>query len=156
MANNPISSPFTIILMHPIVKNILAVLAGLVVGSFVNMGIIMLTDAIIPPPSGADVTTIEGLKASMHLFQPKHFVMPFLAHAIGTFAGAFVAASIAANHTMRFALVIGLFFLLGGITNVFLLPSPVWFTVVDLVGAYIPPAYLAGRLALRAFAPKAN
>ena len=154
MANHPISSPFTITLMHPIVKNILAVLAGLVVGSFVNMGIIMLTDSLIPPPAGADVTTVEGLKASMHLFQPKHFVMPFLAHALGTFVGAFVAASIAANHTMKFALVIGLFFLLGGITNVFLLPSPVWFTVVDLVGAYIPPAYLAGRLAMNLFPKK--
>jgi hypothetical protein len=35
--------------------------------------------------------------------------------------------------------------LAGGIANVFMLPSPVWFAVVDLVGAYIPMGYLAGR-----------
>ena len=74
--------------MHPIIKYILAVLAGIVIGSAVNMGIIMISSSIIPPPNGADITTAEGLKASMHLFQPKHFIMPFLAHALGTFAGA--------------------------------------------------------------------
>ena len=44
----------------------------------------------------------------------KNFVFPFLAHALGTLAGAFVAAKIAASHKMRFALAIGFLFLLGG------------------------------------------
>ena len=44
----------------------------------------MMSSSLIPPPEGADVTTLEGLKTSMHLFQPKHFLMPFLAHALGT------------------------------------------------------------------------
>jgi len=132
--------------MNPIIKNILAIIAGGILGSAVNMGIIMVSGSIIPPPDGADVTTMEGLKASMHLFQPKHFILPFLAHALGTFAGAFLAAIIAANHKMKFALGIGVFFLAGGIANTFMLPSPTWFTVLDLVGAYIPMAYSAGKL----------
>ena len=132
--------------MNPIIKNILAVLTGGIIGSVVNMGIIMISGSVIPPPGGADVTTMEGLQASMHLFEPKHFLMPFLAHALGTFAGALVAALIAANHKMLFALVIGVFFLAGGIGNVLLLPSPLWFTIVDLVGAYFPMAWFAGKL----------
>ena len=83
----------------------------------------------------------------MHLFQPKNFIMPFLAHALGTLAGAFFAALIAANHKMKFALVIGFVFMAGGITNVIILPSPTWFTILDVAGAYIPMAYLAGKLA---------
>jgi hypothetical protein len=35
---------------------------------------------------------------------------------------------------------------MGGIANVFMLPSPAWFTIVDLVGAYIPVAYFAGKI----------
>lgn len=132
--------------MNPIVRNALAVIVGIVLGSAVNMGIIMVSGSIIPPPEGADVTTTEGLKASMHLFQPKHFVMPFLAHALGTFAGALLAALIAATHKMKFALSIGFFFLLGGIASVFMLPSPAWFTILDLVAAYIPMGYLGGKL----------
>jgi hypothetical protein len=133
--------------MNPIIKNTLAVIGGFIVGSVVNMGIIMISGSIIPPPEGADVTTAEGLKASMHLFQPKHFLFPFLAHALGTFVGAFLTAKIAATHKMKLALVIGVLFLAGGIANVIILPSPAWFTIVDLFGAYIPMAYLAGKLA---------
>jgi hypothetical protein len=113
------------------------------------MGIIMISGLIIPPPDGADVTTMEGLKASIHLFQPKHFILPFLAHALGTFAGASLAAVLAPNHKMRFALGIGVLFLAGGIANVFMLPSPAWFIALDLLGAYIPMAYYAGKLAAK-------
>ena len=133
--------------MNPILKNILAVVAGLVLGSVVNMGLIMLSSSVIPPPEGVDVTNMESLKSSMHLFEPKHFIFPFLAHALGTLAGAFTAARLAASHQMKFALGIGAFFLIGGIANVFMLPSPAWFTVLDLVGAYIPMGWLGGRWA---------
>ncbi|HUH32621.1 MAG TPA: hypothetical protein VLZ28_01635 [Daejeonella sp.] len=132
--------------MNPILKNILAIVAGVIGGSVVNMAIISMSASVIPPPAGADVTTSEGLKAAMHLFEPKHFLMPFLAHALGTFAGAWIAALIAASHKMKFALGIGVFFLAGGIASVFMLPSPVWYTVVDLVLAYFPMAYVGGRL----------
>ena len=132
--------------MNPILKNILAVIAGAVVGSIVNMGIITLSGSVIPPPEGADVTTMEGLRASMHLFKPINFLFPYLAHALGTFAGAIVAALMAANHKMKFALIIGVIFLAGGIANIVMLPSPIWFTVVDLAGAYLPMGYLAGKL----------
>jgi hypothetical protein len=135
--------------MNPILKNIIAVIAGFLCGSLVNGGIIMVSGSLIPPPDGADVTTMEGLKASMHLFEPRHFLMPFLAHALGTLVGAFLAAKLAANHQLKFALVIGILFLAGGITNVILLPSPLWFSVLDLVAAYLPMAYLAGKTAIK-------
>ena len=122
-------------------------IAGVLFGSLVNGGIIMVSGSIIPPPDGSDVTTMEGLKASMHLFEPKHFLMPFLAHALGTFAGAFLAVKIAATHQMKIALGIGFMFLAGGITNVFMLPSPLWFSVLDLTIAYIPMAFLAVKSA---------
>ena len=134
--------------MHPIIKNILAVVAGCIVGGLVNMGIVMISGSIIPPPNGADVTTMEGLKESLPLFKPQHFIFPFLAHAVGTFVGALLAAFVAANRKMLFALVIAVFFLAGGITNILMLPSPVWFTITDLIGAYIPMGYLAGRVIL--------
>lgn len=132
--------------MNPIIRNILAVISGIVVGGVVNMGIINISGSIIPPPEGADVTTTEGLKEAMLLFEPRHFIFPFLAHALGTFIGAFLAALIAATHKMKFALGIGFFFLLGGIASVFMLPSPTWFTILDLVGAYLPMAWIAGKL----------
>ena len=132
-----------------ILKNILAIVLGLLIGGTVNTGIIMVSGYIIPPPDGANLTTMEGLQAAMPLMEPKHFLMPFLAHALGTLVGAILAASMAANYKMRFAMIIGICFLVGGIMNIFMLPSPVWFTVVDLGFAYIPIAYLGGKIVLR-------
>jgi hypothetical protein len=132
--------------MNSMIRNVLAIIAGLVVGSVVNMGIIAISSSIIPPPEGADVTTMDGLKASMHLFQPRHFIFPFLAHALGTLVGAIIAGMIAATHKMKFALSIGLIFMIGGIINVVMLPSPLWFTIVDLAGAYIPMGWLGGKI----------
>jgi hypothetical protein len=129
--------------MKTILRNILSVVLGLLVGSIVNMGIIMVSSSLIPPPEGADVTTLEGLQASMHLFQPKHFIMPFLAHALGTFTGAIVAVLLASNNKRRYAFTISVFFMFGGITNLYYLPSPLWFSITDLVFAYIPMAWAA-------------
>ena len=133
--------------MNKTVRYILAVIEGAVVGSLVNMGIIMVSGSIIPPPEGVDNTTVEGLKAGIHLFQPKHFLFPFLAHALGTFVGALLTAFIATNRKLLFAMIIGVFFLAGGIGNVLMLPSPLWFTLVDLIGAYLPMAFLAAWIA---------
>jgi hypothetical protein len=130
-------------------RNVLAVLAGIAIGSIVNMGIVTLSTHVIPLPAGADTSSMETLKASIHLFEPRHFIMPFAAHALGTLAGALVAALIAASHRMKLALTVGAFFLLGGIINVMMLPSPMWFTVADLTLAYIPMAIIGGKLAGR-------
>ncbi|WP_289661865.1 hypothetical protein [Flavobacterium panacagri] len=135
--------------MNPLFRNTLAVLAGLVIGSIVNMSILSISGSVIPPPNGVDVTTTEGLKANMHLFEPKHFLFPFLAHVIGTFSGALTTALIAASNKTKLAFFIGAFFLFGGIVMVYTLPSPVWFSIVDLVFAYIPTAYLASKIAIK-------
>jgi hypothetical protein len=40
-----------------ILRNVLAVIVGILVGSVVNMALINLSSSIIPPPLGVDVTT---------------------------------------------------------------------------------------------------
>jgi len=41
---------------------------------------------------------------------------------------------------MKLALTIGVFFLLGGIINSFMLPTPTWFIAIDILFAYLPMA----------------
>jgi hypothetical protein len=130
-----------------IVRFILALVLGLVIGSVVNGGLIMISGKVIPPPAGADVTTVEGLKASIHLFEPRHFLFPFLAHALGTLAGALVAAWLTGIGRTAIAFVVGGLFLVGGIINCFMLPAPAWFMAVDLALAYLPMAWIGRKLA---------
>lgn len=135
--------------MPPMLRYVLAVVAGFAIGSVVNMALITLSPSLIPPPEGVDVSNMESVRASVHLFQPRHFVMPFLAHALGAFAGALAAYLIAATHRARLAYLIGVLFLLGGIAASFMIPAPVWFIAVDLLLAYIPMAWLAVRVGER-------
>jgi hypothetical protein len=132
--------------MPRLLRNVLAFVAGVVIGGAVNTALIMLSPSLIPPPAGVDVNDAESLRRSMHLFEPRHFVMPFLAHALGTLAGAFVAYLIAASHTRQIALAIGVVFLGGGVAASFMIPAPTWFIALDLLLAYIPMAWLATRL----------
>lgn len=132
--------------MNTTVRNILAVIVGLVVGSLVNMALVMLGPQVIAPPAGVDVNSAEGLKAGMHLFEPKHFAFPFLAHALGTFVGALVASRMASGYRAVFAFVIGVLFLSGGIAACLMIPAPRWFIALDLLGAYLPMAWLASRM----------
>jgi len=133
--------------MHPILRNVLAVVAGLIVGSLVNGSLIMISGFVIPLPEGADTSTTEGLQAAILLYEPKHFLFPFLAHALGTLVGAFVAAKISPNNGFKLAMVVGLFYLVAGIYMVIILPSPLWFDILDLAIAYLPMAYLGWLLA---------
>lgn len=135
--------------MNPIIKNIIAIIVGFIVGSVVNMGIIMLSGFVIPPPNGADVTTMEGLRESLPLFEPQHFLMPFLAHALGTLAGAFITTKIAATRQLLCALFIGVFFLGGGFWSAYLFKGPSWFLTLDLALAYIPMAWMGWKLAVK-------
>jgi hypothetical protein len=123
-------------------RNVLALLVGVAIGAGVNMALINLGPSLIPPPAGVDMSTAEGLTSGMPLLEPRHFVMPFLAHAVGTLAGALAAWLIAASYKTQIAYVIGAVFLCGGVAASFMIPAPSWFIALDLLTAYLPMAWL--------------
>lgn len=134
--------------MNPILKNILAILLGWFGGSVINMGLIQLGHKLFPI-EGVDLNDMEALASVMPSLDYNYFIFPFLGHAIGTLIGALIAARIAANHKMKFALAIGVLFLIGGILVNYMLPGPTWFAIVDILFAYIPMAWLGGKLMTR-------
>ena len=110
--------------MNPILRNVLAVVAGIVVGGIVNMALVTIGPMVIPVPDGVDMSDMDKMAENIKLFKPRNFIAPWLAHALGTLAGALVAAKLAASHKMSFALGIGGFFLLGGIMMVVMAGGP--------------------------------
>jgi hypothetical protein len=133
--------------MSPALRNILGLVAGLLAGWLVNMGLIVLSPYAIPPPAGVNPSDPESIAANIGLFEPKHFLFPFLAHALGTLAGAWAAAAVAATRKRIFAWIVGVLFLAGGIAAAFMIPAPAWFIALDLACAYLPMAWIGGRLA---------
>jgi hypothetical protein len=135
--------------MPKILRNTLAILFGLAIGSSVNMALITLSPSLIPSPAGVDINNAESLAKSMHLFEARHFLMPFLAHALGTLVGAFVAYWVAASYKAQMAYIIGVIFLCGGVAASFMIPAPTWFVALDLLVAYIPMAWLGIQVSAR-------
>jgi len=135
--------------MPNLLRNVLAILAGIAIGGGVNMALITLSPSLIPPPTGVDVNNAESLSKAMHLFEPRHFVMPFLAHAVGTLAGALAAYLIAATYRVPIAYLIGAVFLCGGVAASFMIPAPTWFIALDLLAAYLPMAWLSIQIGTR-------
>jgi hypothetical protein len=132
--------------MNTIIKNILAVVLGWIGGSIINMGLIKIGHILLPI-AGIDPNDMKALAEMMPTLEFKYFIFPFLAHALGTFSGAIIAGLLAVSHKMKFSMGIGVLFLLGGILVNFMIPGPTWFAVTDIVFAYLPMAWLGGKLA---------
>ena len=121
----------------------LTLVIAVVVGSLVNMAIVMIGPHVIPPPPSVDMSSVESMKEGVHLLESKHFLFPFLAHAAGTYVGALAAYHFANDYKAVMAMIIGFLFLLGGISAAMMIPAPTDFILVDLLLAYIPMAYAA-------------
>lgn len=126
-----------------------SIFSGLVVGFIVNMLIIYLGMSIIPIPDGMDVNSSESISAYFHLLKPKHFIFPFLAHSFMTLTGTLVSWKLAPLKQHRTVIILGLIFFILGVSNLFMIPHPIWFAVVDLIFAYLPMTYLGILLAKR-------
>ena len=132
--------------MKIIIKNTIAIIIGWLGGSAINMGLIQIGNTIFPI-DGVIGNNIDSLTAILPSLKFEYFIFPFLAHAIGTLIGATIAGWIAVSHKMKFSLTIGCLFLIGGIYMNSILPGPIWFSVADLLIAYIPMAWIGGKIA---------
>jgi len=125
-------------------------LAGAFVGSLANTGLILAGSAVLPAPDGVDVNDVTSIDANIARYSTAQLLVPFVAHAVGTLVGAWLAARVARRGGMAGLAsgLVGALFLAGGIYAVSLIPSaPLWFDALDLLGAYIPMAWLGHHLA---------
>ena len=134
--------------MSPAVRNILAIILGIVLGSLVNIGILNMGAMLFPFPESIDKNDAEAVIAYMQT-QPtlSHmWIVPLMAHMIGTVVGAIICSRIAIYGHFRLAMGVGIFFLVGGIMNKFLIPHPLVMSILD-IALYIPAAWLGWKLA---------
>jgi len=125
--------------MKQTLKNIGIVILGLIIGMIVNMGLIILGGIVFVP-----LENFEPMNAMNWDF--KYFIFPFLAHSIGTFSGAFIVSKLSKKSNIIMPLIVGFYFLAGGIYMVTILPAPTWFVLLDIILGYIPMALLGWKI----------
>lgn len=134
--------------MTPIVKNILAVLAGLVGGVFVITLVQGLNAMLYPPPPDVDFSDPEHVAEMMRNIPVGALLMVELSYALGSLVAGFLAAKIGATRQIGLALGVGGALMLGGFANLAMVPHPIWFAIVSTL-TYLPAAWLGAKLAMR-------
>lgn len=134
--------------MNPILKNVLVVVLGIVVGMAANMGLLLLnTNVFYPLPEGVSMTDTEAFKAYLETLPATGFLMVILAHVAQAFVGGWVAARLAASIPLVLALIIGVLTALGSVINILDLPGPVWMWIDPPL--CIAAAWFVGTLELK-------
>ena len=137
-----------------ILRYIISLPVAVIIGGLLNLGLLFAGMALIPFPGSVDIMDPESIRAALPDFELKHYITPFVSHAGGTLVGAFLAALLAPKNKLIFAMIIGAFFLVGGIMNTKAVPAPMWYNIVDIAMCYIPMAFIGYRLALKVMPEK--
>lgn len=134
-------------------RTVLAVVLGLVMGGMVVFAIEVVGHLIHPPPADLDTGDREAMKRYVEQLPPAAFLFVLLAYAAGSFAGGWVAARVARRAPLVHAVIVGALLLAAGIMNVVMIPHPLWFTFASLA-VFLPAALAGAWLARRPVLPQ--
>ena len=130
-----------------IIKNLLAVIAGIATFALLIMAIEWISHQVYPPPD-IDFSEPDQIRAFMSTIPVGAILFIGLAWMAGAFCGTIVASYIGTLKPLYFGIIIGGLVLAGSITNLLIIPHPVWFTVAAPI-AVILATYAAVQLLTR-------
>jgi hypothetical protein len=110
---------------------VLATILGLAASWGVNMGIL---NFFMPVSAKAETSAeqYEAMLKAIESFTAVDYLIPLAAHVFGVLAGLIVARLICKTSNIPIWIVGGLH-MLGTVVNIFMIPAPTWFIIVDLV-----------------------
>ena len=126
-------------------RNIIAVIIGIVAAGIATYFVESINTRLFPLPDDLNLQDIEAMKEHVASLPATAFIIVLIAHFIGALFGGLVSAKIAASYQMKVALFVGAFVLIMGLINLFMIPHPIWFMVVDIF-MYLPGAYAGYRI----------
>jgi hypothetical protein len=128
-------------------RNVGAVLAGLVVGMVVNMVVVQVNTAVLfPAPAGTDLNDPAQLSAFLATLPVGAWLVVVLAHLLQAFVGGLVAARLG-TAPIAVALVVGALSALGGLAALVMIAAPAWMWLE--LPLYFAAAWAAGALEVR-------
>jgi len=134
--------------MHPVARNILAVVPGAVAASALVALIEAVGHTVYPVPGGLDFSKPEQILAYVQGLPVGALIFVLAGWVIGTFGGALLAAWISKTSPMLCAGIVGGLMLAATIANLLMIPPPAWFAIVGVVGVPLA-AWAAGKLRQR-------
>ena len=128
-----------------ILRNILAVILGLIIGNIAIMVLHYVGMIFYPLPEGTNMSDITAIAEYVKIAPLGALLMVMFAHLGGTFLAGLSTALVSKN--INTAYIVGGFFTLAGIYNLYVLPSPWWFNIEVIL--YLPAAIYGFRLIVK-------
>jgi len=116
-----------------ILRSIIGIIGGLLIGVIVISVGQMINIAIHPVPPGMDPANPEDLKRVFSSLPVTAFIGLLLSYLFGVFFAAFAAAKIAGRSEVLHGFIISLFFAFAGILNFNAIPAPIWVVALAFV-----------------------
>ncbi len=119
--------------------NILAVIAGCF-AAVVTIGLgEMMLSKLYPLPQGVNFNDNEAARQAILGMPASSFILMLAAYALASFFGGLIASLISKNQKKRVAIAVGVTLTVFGAYNVWLIPHPIWFTIINLL-LFLPSA----------------
>ena len=124
------------------IRNPIAVIAGLVIAFVLILLVEKIGHTIYPPPADLDFSDPDAVRPYIATLPVFALLFPMFAWFIGTFVGSVVACLLGTARPIVFAGVVGVLVLAATIANLIVIPHPLWFSILSLIGIVVS-AWLA-------------
>ncbi len=129
------------------IRNIAALIAGIIT-AFASIYLIeMLGHTIYPPPPDLDFSDPDAIRPYIATLPIIALLFPMFGWFIGAFAGSLVANFCGDAKPYVYAAAVGGLVFAATVANLILIPHPLWFSITSLLGI-IASAWLATRVAV--------
>jgi hypothetical protein len=129
-------------------RNVLALVGGVVICGVVITLVQMLSHWMYPFPAGMDPSDPKAIEAMLPHLPLGALLMVELSYLLGSGCGGWVVGRFARSRQDWLAVGLGAVFTLANVANLVQIPHPLWLAVLTTV-TFIPVALLASRLARR-------
>ncbi|HLW98159.1 MAG TPA: hypothetical protein VKR82_05895 [Candidatus Acidoferrales bacterium] len=134
--------------VHPILRSIVSVLAGILGGFIILAGVEFANAALFPLPASVDLEDTAAVKQALAHAPLASLILVIVGWCLSALLGAWVAARIAHASKVLHGMIVGIFLLGAAITDLLEFPHPLWFWICGLL-IFLPASYIGSGLALR-------
>ena len=118
-------------------KNIVAGITGVVIAMAMVWVVEKVGHAVYPPPPDLNFADPDAMRAYIETVPLGALLFVSAAWFIGTLCGTCAACAIGTAKPMIFAMVVGGLMLIATIMNLVMIPHPMWFSILGVVGVVI-------------------
>jgi hypothetical protein len=116
-----------------IARSVIAVIVAFSLALALVIGIEVMSSILHPLPPGFDPDDMEALKEHVARYPPAVLLLGGLAWCLTTFLSAWLATRVGAGRHPAHGILVGSILLIAAIANMFMLPYPTWFWILNLV-----------------------